>query len=955
MAAVDNAVAFLSQLSPGELQRVLSQFPPASTPHNAVTADDEDDDEDDDAFLLVGDDNTAAESDVDEEESCSHAICNDPSFSSHVDQALVTKFIQCLCRHDHCAIKLVVKSNEQLFALLFGHVQSGKTDTFIMVALVLFLKYNLGTLAFLLNTASAYTAIADSVAAFNAKLTGYGLTPSEASKIAMTVATLQGQRGLSDHQMRRDVPAMYGRILRKTNITKGVQEGLKYVAKCGTDEDGRINALLIIDEAHNVVASQNSNLLGLERALHEDDLERYRPTMRDYMMVFYKKPDGSADFERIDNLLAKVDARGWQAKNLFKGILYVTATPTPIALTMATSTLQKINVVPGNNYYGYGDEVDQDRRIELKEEVVQGPSSRSMPDLIAKHPWVMDRMDEYMAPERGFQHILVYAGGKNDDRVDLARALAVEYRGVPMVAMCLYGNNRGFGSCLVFSEAAAGIANQLFAADKALHCNKSDHHVSVSGKKPAPGSNVMIRDGTIRRHRPPYGGHLQEAVDSNKAMWNLSAVVLHQGANVPIPTVRFVNSPQYRDRVLLDIVYKAAELAEISVEQLKIVGIGMQLLREGVTLKTTDHKLAPTAMLYAGSTTVDDVKLIQATGRIAGRQQGGPPPTLHAPKHLLDELKAAYARLSACNESIDAGYQAGIPPAVAVARREGVMALASADFLNPRNYNMAAIRNLIATQRDDVPGFHSLSAAESKEWIADAVDRVAREQGWTFPRQYLKAIGNCLPADSDYCCKEHGDDIDKWTRCDDCMLAIALRAVVNKMLTKRRSSKMELFYQAITVLGYYASAAGLSCVEGWPLDDTENPDGTPTPCWRDVAIGLGITERYSRTLIKQIASVGRAEPTLVPLRRLPNGLWAVKPGWWCYADTDGLGSIDKISVTSTELTSGLSLEDTSKLEAYLASLQPGAQAEMQTEADAIQAGSTVDRGEGAAKRAHRSP
>ena len=835
----------------------------------------------------------------------------------------------------------------QLFALLFGHVQSGKTNTFIMVALVLFLKYNLGTLAFLLNTGSAYTGITESVTAFNAMLETYGLTKSEAETISMTVTTLHDSKGLSDLQLQPHVPAMYGRILRASNVINGVGDGLKYVSKCGTDSEGYINAVLIVDEAHNVVASQNADVLRLEQAFHTTDLIQYRETMRDYMMVFYKKPDGSADTVLIDGILAKVDARGWQAKNLFKGLVFVTATPTPIALTETERSLQLLNVSLTQDYYGYDDSVPLERRIELVEETVDGPGHPSLPNIIAKAPWVMDRLDEYMAPAAGQQHVLVYTPGSNDGRVDLARTVACQYQEVPMVAICLFGRNGGYGACMVFSEAGAGIAREIAAADQALHCNKGDLHVSV-GAKTSCGSKVMIKDGSLRRYRPPWGGHLHEAHAEGKAKLDLKAYVPYQGGQVAIPTIRFANNMQYRDRVLLDLVLAAAIRAGVPLEQLKVIGIGMQLLREGVTLKTTDHQLPPTAMLYTCPVT-DDVKLIQATGRIAGRQQGGAPPKLHATKAVLHVLKQAYLRLQVCKQGILDGHREQLPPALMIARQAGIMTLAATNFLNPRNYNMPALRNLFAVQRNTLSSYHSLSAAEAKRQLAAVVDRVAQEQGWTFPRNYLNAIGTCQPAGSDYCCPEHDGDLDKWTECEECILAIAVRAIVRTMLTKAsRPSRLQQFYQAITVIGYYAPAAQLSCLEGWPLDT----DDETQPCWRDVAIGLGISEQYSRTLVGQIARMGGAEPSLVPLRRLGNGRWTVKADWWRYAnDDDTVDSIDSIPIALTELKSGLpSLVDVGKLETYLASLQPQPNGVEEGPDNASDQGAA----EPVAKRAHRA-
>jgi len=149
------------------------------------------------------------------------------------------------------------------------------------------------------------------------------------------------------------------------------------------------------------------------------------------------------------------------------------------------------------------------------------------------------------------------------------------------------------------------------------------------------------------------------------------------------------------------------------------------------------------------------------------------------------------------------------------------------------------------------------------------------------------------------------------------MIKIALRAIVCNLLTKG-SSRRQQFYQAITALGHYSSH--LSCGRGWPLDSEEEQ-----PCWRDVAIGIGIKEKYSHRLIKEIEAIGNAEPSLVPLRRLANGRWIVKPDWWRYA-----GEVSRIPISRTELLNCLPREDSPwKLEAHFDGRSASAEATQQ--------------------------
>eukprot|EP00045_Choanoeca_perplexa_P018532 m.293033 g.293033 ORF g.293033 m.293033 type:complete len:998 (+) comp18099_c0_seq1:33-3026(+) len=853
--------------------------------------------------LLDDDDGTDDDDEEDgetESASCQHAVCEDPYFSKHVPRHIVKKLISTLCSKNHCAVHIAVRDEEQIFACLHGHVQSGKTQSLTMIALVLFLKYNLGTLMLLLNNASTYSSFEESVNDFNKRLVmEYGLSVPEAKRVSVQLATLRSSRaGLTKEQLKPDAPAVYGRLLRAANVRPHIKAGLAYIEKAGVNKDGYINAVLVLDEAH-ATTSQNGDTHQLERAIRVDDLSSLRPQMREHMMKWFTLEDGSADLQKIDSILEKVDARGWQADKLFRGVIYVTATVLPIALTESNRVIQLLQAIMPIDYFGYDDTVPPERRIEL---VVEPATQKdtTLPKLIANTAWVMNRLDHAMASDTPTEHVVLYASGRNAERFELATFLAHRYHSTPFVAICLVGTYGGFGAFMVFSESAKAVAQQIAAADKALHCNKEDLHISEV--KPSPGERIMTNEGSLRRFRPPYGGHLLEAASVGKARLHLDAESHGGGNTYTTPTVHFVNSAHYRDRVLLDVVNKARELAGVSEGVLNIVSIGKRLLREGITLKTTDHKLAPSAMLYTGIVS-DDVQLIQT--RIAGRQRAATPPKLHASKDVIDQLRLAYDRGGTVQECMGQAFEAGEAPAV-VARSEIDRSLASANFLS-RNFNMPAMRDLASS--GPVSEFHQLSAPEAQEQMSQTVMRVTSKKGWKITRKMQKVsrtVGACLPDSHSFCYREH-EIIDEWAKCDECF-ALTQATKVKSMLQTTSPNLQERFYQAVTAIGLYMPLAKLSGAKtGWPLV----PDDQEQPCWWDVAIGIGSTEKRAHMLIREVKAAQSSESLLVPLRWHASG-WKVQKDWLRAVD------VNEIPLTHTELLNCLSVSDSQKLSSYLA-------------------------------------
>merc|ERR1712216_21311 len=71
---------------------------------------------------------------------------------------------------------------------------------------------------------------------------------------------------------------------------------------------------------------------------------------------------------------------------------------------------------------------------------------------------------------------------------------------------------------------------------------------------------------------------------------------------------RLPKTSQYRVRASLSIVQEAIRMSDIALDGIKIITIGATLLREGVTVKTNNHRLATTAMIICAS--LDSLKKV---------------------------------------------------------------------------------------------------------------------------------------------------------------------------------------------------------------------------------------------------------------------------------------------------------------------------------------------------------
>ena len=101
-------------------------------------------------------------------------------------------------------------------------------------------------------------------------------------------------------------------------------------------------------------------------------------------------------------------------------------------------------------------------------------------------------------------------------------------------------------------------------------------------------------------------------------------------------------------------------LSGISLDTVKMVTVGAGLLKEGVTVKTNDHRLAATRMAIAGSLETlrrwDLGRVIQVSARIAGLMLDGQRlPEFYGPQVILDMLDEAYQVQMATYSAVDRG------------------------------------------------------------------------------------------------------------------------------------------------------------------------------------------------------------------------------------------------------------------------------------------------------------
>eukprot|EP00730_Choanoeca_flexa_P003861 TRINITY_DN11525_c4_g4_i1.p1 TRINITY_DN11525_c4_g4~~TRINITY_DN11525_c4_g4_i1.p1 ORF type:complete len:870 (+),score=174.88 TRINITY_DN11525_c4_g4_i1:3-2612(+) len=803
-----------------------------------------------------------------------------------------------------------------------------------MLSLVAFLKYNLGTAVMLLGSASAYPNTRESLANFNASLTEYGLTKAEAEALATIMSDITA-KSLTDQQLVRSKPAIHCRILQAKNLENILSTCVEFVQKHGLDDQGYLNVMLVVDEAHNLFKSQDGTRLRLEEVFRGLSMDSYKENLRYSMQMHhgYQNAQGDPDAVKIEALLKMIDDRGWHIKSLFKVVAFVTATVQPLALKMERGACF-LKLRPPEDYFGFSVSFEDgvlpaERGIQLKQEGQQQPDyvQDDVPRPLQGHEWVINCMDEKVASDQQ-EHVLLYVNGSNAIREDIAQLFAERYEGQMVVILCLFGRSKGYGQMLLFTDTSACIAEKINEADRQLHCNKDDLPEAQQKRGlPQRGDQVFTKiDYARRRFFPPYGGHLNEAILKGKALVDLNSTMV---TGVRTPVVRLPSQSCYRDRVCLNLVQAAAELAGIEQESITIITIGKDLMKEGVTLKTSNHKFAPTAMFLAVVPT-DDVTILQSMGRLAGRNHGGTAPSLHGTKAALDALKHAAERSRMCEEALAITAATDVPPVKHLSSQPGRRHLADPRAVGPQ-FNRPLMASYFGMQSTKVSQYHSSPPAQFRARVQQAIDGILHERGLVFTKANVKSIANRGPVCSDLC-EDHiaqADDfgIDDWLDCRGCLDGSIKRIIAIDIMKKR--SKQARFFRTILKLGYHAAEAELSCAEGWYLRQTHGHDSWT---WEDVGRGLG----FSSGIIKSAFAAVTSSEGIFPLKRAASdsSMYVVPSTFLPHGY-----SIDDIAdVDNDDLYAGLNGSDEAKLRAYLGDV-PMAAAHMPTVEDAQPAGS----------------
>ena len=259
-----------------------------------------------------------------------------------------------------------------------------------------------------------------------------------------------------------------------------------------------------------------------------------------------------------------------------------------------------------------------------------------------------------------------------------------------------YGSSRtrhNYGCRIMGSrhEKTLEVIKKIEDADKALHCPKNSSDLDKRRKRKAGQRSLTEQvDGVFKvivNKCCLDEGKVGVAFDVDNAEIAMrtragSANEEEIAQDNDLPVVSFPRSRQYRVRTLLSLIHKSCELSGVDRKHVRILTIGSTLLREGVTVKTRDHQLAPTAMVVVGTANdkieMNAVDAMQIMGRLCGPRSAEEDrdkpkdwvPTLWVPFAYQQELKRVYdhleemmevARNATGPEGVGTALQAWVP------------------------------------------------------------------------------------------------------------------------------------------------------------------------------------------------------------------------------------------------------------------------------------------------------
>lgn len=563
-----------------------------------------------------------------------HMCCDDSSADfAAIDNAVVAYLIDelfCLGQEENvCCMDL--RDDRRGLDVLHGPTQAGKTESMLKVAWYLHFKRNISCCMFLRSDAATYAEMQSNVAGFNNKITqclGNTAFHGNVSAYHIKVVCTTDRAGIQSADLEARRCVLYCRISSAMNFRNTVRNEMpKLIRNCGMTAEGKMRVCLLLDEDQLNIQSSSLNRCRREFQLHA---ACYREDLFDTVkQQLQRQLDNNS--EKVEEILDAMDQSGWTLLNLARFKIGVSATCAPRFVT-TDEEVQVTSLPPAGNYYGYLGELPADRQIALVpclpetyvriEEHGQGHPLNQFPHLRSVGRSVFARP--------GFEHLLVYCQvSQNKELFEIAEWLLWNETSAsePVFACINIGSSQhtDFGGVIIGNntQRARNVLRLVAEADAMLFKPK-DRGQGVPVGAEHQGRRVMHGAGRL----PTLGG---TCVDDPEKL----------------PTVGLPKTMCYRIRTQLDLLAKACELAGEPLEGIKIMTVGSNLLKEGVTCKTSNHQFAATAMVLAGKSLTsgqfDHVRLLQLTGRLCGPRTDHRKPELFAAPEVLSELQKANA------------------------------------------------------------------------------------------------------------------------------------------------------------------------------------------------------------------------------------------------------------------------------------------------------------------------
>jgi hypothetical protein len=366
--------------------------------------------------------------------------------------------------------------------------------------------------------------------------------------------------------------------------------------------NGKMRLCIILDEDQ-----QNVQTADLKSSRREERLHSY-PYKDELFEPFRQALLEKMGREEVDELLASMDqpsnpaSVAWSIPELATYMVGVTATLAPRVMVLGQE-VSITSLVPADSYFGYASDLSEERTIKMvsTESLPADPDEDMGADDCSKnHPLNafphIRSVSRTVLARPGFEHLVIFCStNRNEYLVNIGKWVlrnAVSGDDLAFVCLSIGGSALSkYGSIVIGNDTprTRAVMARMGQADKKLH------------KMRAPGTKTAIGAKHNGQRVLHNGGLLEErgsiAVDDP----------------MELPEVAFVKSACYRIRTVLDVLQEALLQEGVDSSRVKIITIGNSLLREGVTIKTSDHKFGPTAMVLAFKSLLDHVRLIQVS------------------------------------------------------------------------------------------------------------------------------------------------------------------------------------------------------------------------------------------------------------------------------------------------------------------------------------------------------